>query len=261
MVVLVLVLVSTACTGSGSKSGPGSAAGATTVVTVPLTEPTTAPAPTTTTTTIAGHPRTVTTLSPALGPGQARLAGTVSGPDGPVAGATVRVERLVGDSVAATTVQTGAGGQWGVDSVNGGRYRLRAWKAPDLAALLPTLVFVIATETKTVNLAVDRYGNASPVATVSPNPPVANQPATLVVTVSDGGVDADGVLHAQPRPGIPVQLSVGAGLALSSADATVTDASGNAGFQVACTQAGPISATVVVASVHHPLQLPACAAR
>src|SRR4051812_7852675 len=38
-----------------------------------------------------------TTTSIALGPGAAALNGTVVGPDGPVPGAVVHVERLVGD--------------------------------------------------------------------------------------------------------------------------------------------------------------------
>lgn len=256
--VLVLVLAATACTGSGS----GAAKATSTTVTVPLTEPTTAPAPTTTPTTLPGNPRTVTTQSPALGPGPARLAGTVAGPDGgAVAGATVLVERLVGDAVAKVAVQTGVGGQWAVESVNGGRYRIRAWRPPDLAALVPTLVFVVASQPKAVNLVVNRYGAGGAIGTVNPNPPVANQPATLVVTISDGGIDADGVLHAQPRPGIPVELEPGPGLVLSSPAVAATDANGNAGFNVACTQVGPLSAIAGVGGGRHALALPNCAAR
>ena len=49
---------------------------------------------------MAGVPgKTTTTI--ALGPGGATLNGTVAGPDGAVGGATIHVERLVGDAVAS----------------------------------------------------------------------------------------------------------------------------------------------------------------
>src|SRR5439155_25851762 len=45
---------------------------------------------------IAGVPGTTTTSVPAQG--KARLSGTVTGPDGPVSGATVRAEWFIGDA-------------------------------------------------------------------------------------------------------------------------------------------------------------------
>jgi hypothetical protein len=248
-----------ACTGSGGRSAP-----VTTTVpdTTPTTEVTTTVAPTTTTlTTVAGKPRPVTSLPFALGPGGARLTGTVTGPEGPVEGATIRVERLVRDQAAATTVTSGPGGQWTLDAVNGGRYRLRAWRPPDLAELQPVLVFVSVTETKPVTLTMARYGEGGATAAFAPNPPVVDQAAALVVTVSNGGVDGDGVLHASPLPGVPVQLVVTAGMALESTDTLVSDGAGNASYQVRCVQPGPPAAAAMVAGVRHPLELPACVPR
>ncbi|MGI9032758.1 MAG: carboxypeptidase-like regulatory domain-containing protein [Acidimicrobiales bacterium] len=259
--VMAVALVISACTG-GSGSGSKAAPPTSSVATEPV--PTTAapaPAPTTTITTLAGHPRLVTTVSGALGPGTARLAGSVVGPGGAVPGASVRVERLAGTATAATTVQTGPDGRWALDSVNGGRYRLRAWRAPDMAQLSPTLVFVVATQPEMVDLTVARFGDGSPVATVTPNPPVVGQPASLVVMVGGGSVDADGILHSQPRPGVTVQLVVIAGLALSSPDTVATDASGNAGFTVTCTQPGPPSVAVNLDGARRPLDLPPCSGK
>jgi hypothetical protein len=248
-----------ACTGSGGRAAPVTTAPDTT----PTTEVTTTVAPTTTTTltTVPGKPRSATSLPFALGPGGARLTGTVNGPEGPVEGATVRVERLVRDQVAATTVTSGPGGQWILDAVNGGRYRLRAWRPPDLAELQPMLVFVAATENKPVVLTMARFGEGNATAVFNPNPPVVDQPAALVVTVSNGGIDGDGVLHASPLPAVPVQLVVTAGMALESADTLASDGAGNASYQVRCVQPGPPAAAAVVAGVRHPLELPACVAR
>src|SRR4051794_13073442 len=75
--------------------------------------------------------RTTTTVDNS--PGQASMAGLVLAPDGAVPGATVHVERLVGDTVLAIDVATNPDGTWRLDNIKGGRYRLRAWRAPDLA--------------------------------------------------------------------------------------------------------------------------------
>lgn len=253
---VLMTLAASACRGSGDETTTTTAP-----VTIPPTEaPTTAP-PTTTPVTVPGKPRSVTTLSAALGPGTATLGGTVSGPEGPVPGATVRVERLVGDEVAATNVTSGPGGAWMLPSVNGGRFRLRAWLPPELAMLRPTLVFVEASENKTINLTMGRYGEGSAIASYAPGAPTVDKPAALVVTVSNGTVDGEGVLHASPRPGITVQLAISAGLTLESPDTVVTDGAGNASFTVRCAPPGPPAATVAIAGVRKPLDVPSCGGR
>src|SRR5438067_11007718 len=72
---------------------------------------------------LAGVSGRTTTTSIPLGPGGASISGTVNGPNGPVPGATVHVERLVGDGVGATDVASNAAGQFLVPNVLGGRYR------------------------------------------------------------------------------------------------------------------------------------------
>jgi hypothetical protein len=254
---LMVLLLAAGCRGSKDEGAP-----ATTAPAPPPTEVTTTTAASTTTlVTVPGNPRPVTTLSSAIGPGTATLGGTVSGPEGPVAGATVRVERLVGDKVATTTVTSDAGGQWTLSSVNGGRYRLRAWRPPDLAMLQPTLFFLEASENKAVPLGMARYGEGNAVAAFAPGPPTAERPATLVVTVSNGGIDGEGVLHASPRPGVTVQLLVTAGLTLESPDTTITDGSGTASFTVRCAPPGPPAATAVIDGARRTVDVARCGAR
>ena len=255
---LTVLLLAAGCRGSRDEVAPATSAPA-----PPPTEATTTTtvASTTTLVTVPGNPRPVTTLSSAIGPGTATLGGTVSGPEGPVAGATVRVERLVGDDVAAATVTSDAGGQWTLSAVNGGRYRVRAWRPPDLAMLQPTLVFLEASENKALALGMTRYGEGNAVAVFAPGPPTADKPATLVVTVSNGGIDGEGVLHASPRPGVTVQLLVSAGLVLESPDTTVTDGSGTAAFTVRCMPPGPPAVTAVIDGARRNVEVPPCGAR
>jgi hypothetical protein len=252
--VILLALVAAACRGGGSDS-----AGPTTTAPAPTAVPETTAAPTTVAT-VPPVPRTTTTLSSALGPGNARLTGVVNSPEGPVPGATVQVERLFGDKVDGTRVQADGAGQWSVAGINGGRYRLRAWRPPDLVGLQPFLLFLAANQTVEVTLAVERHGPDHIVGTFAPNPPVRDQPATLVVTVALGQVDGEGILRTSPRPAVPMQLAIGGGLALESPDIALTDGAGNAAFAVRCTQAGaPPAVAVVIAGVSRPLALPACA--
>jgi len=248
----VALVVASACTGGSSPARVEKAETTTTAA-----APTTVPAPTTT---VAASPRTLVTLPSELGPGPAHVAGTVTGPEGVVPGATVRVERLLDDTaVAATTVQAGADGRWAVDSVNGGRYRLRAWRPPDLAQVTPVVAFVTVDDSKPVDLPVLRYaGGANAVANVVPSPPVVGKPAVLVVTAASGDVDSEGVVHAGARPGVPVTLVVSANVVITTANPQATDGSGNAGFGILCNQPGPIIATVTVGTTPQPVQVPAC---
>jgi len=251
LVGVVALVVASACSGGSSRA---------VTTTVTTAEPTTMPAPTTT---MAASPRTLPTLPTELGPGPAHVAGTVSGPEGLIADATVRVERLVDDiAVAATTVQSGADGHWAVDSVNGGRYRLRAWRPPDLVQLSPVVAFVAVDDARPIDLPMLRYasqGNA--VASVVPNPPVVGQAAILVVGAASGDVDSEGVLHSGARPGLPVAVGLSTNVVITTPNPAATDANGNAGFQIVCTVVGPVTGLANVGTApQQAIQLPACVA-
>src|SRR5262249_8051564 len=73
-----------------------------------------------------------TTSSVPVGPGFATLSGIALGPQGPVGGATVHVDRLVGDAVGSVNVAAQADGVWNLPGILGGRYRVRAWRSPDM---------------------------------------------------------------------------------------------------------------------------------
>ena len=72
-----------------------------------------------------------------ISPGSATLKGTVSGPDGPVAGADVHVERIVNGSIGTADVGSQADGTWTLAGIEGGLYRVRAWRVPDFTLTRP----------------------------------------------------------------------------------------------------------------------------
>ena len=113
-----------------------------------------------------------TTTSIAIGPGRATLNGTVVGPNGPVGGADVHVERLVGSLVAQEDVPTQADGTWSLPGVLGGRYRVRAWRAPDLALTTPQIFFLNGTDTRSLTLQLQQFNTGTLTAAIAPDPPI-----------------------------------------------------------------------------------------
>ena len=196
----------------------------------------------------------------AVGPGAARLEGTVSGPEGPVAGAVVHAERLVGETSAAVDVATGADGRWVIPGILGGRYRIRAWRAPDLALLQPAVLYLAGQETRAVNLAVGRYGTPpAVVSAIAPNPPASNQFANLALRITQRTVDPGGIVRTAPLAGAEVALLASAEWLVLSANPSLTDSSGAVHWDVWC--AGPGSHPLWVAVAGSPpsqVSVPAC---
>lgn len=181
---------------------------------------------------------TTTTTAVVVGPGAATLVGRVDGPDGPVEGATVRIERLVGNDAAALEVLTGPGGTWRATGVLGGRYRVRAWRQPDQAVVESQLVFVAASGTAEVSLRADRFAGAAVDVAVAPDPPVVGERANVVLRVAERTVDSEGVVRPVPRPGVEVTLAAASGWEPESPLSAVTDDAGRVTYTLVCRAAG-----------------------
>jgi hypothetical protein len=194
-----------------------------------------------------------------VGPGSATISGTVVGPGGPVGGAVIQAERLVGDAVGSAQVTAQADGTWSMPHILGGRYRVRAWRPPDLALTTPEIFFLNGTDTKSLTLQLLQWIAADATGVIAPNPPTADEPATLVVLVTTQMVDANGIVRAQPAAGASVQLSAGGPWVTADPNPAVTGTDGTASWQVVCTQAGPQPLAVVVNATNtFALSLPAC---
>ena len=251
---VLAALVVAACTPGSVKELPAPPS-------LPSTTATTAPVDLSGVALAAAPGRTTTTV--AMGPGGATITGTVVGPDGAVAGAVVHTERLAGDGTASTDVLSAADGTYALPQVLGGRYRVRAWKpAPDnLANTAPAVFFLGGSESKVLNIALQRYDGTDVEAAIAPSPPIVGAPANLVAQVVTRSVANDGVVRSSPVVGIDVQL-FGQGawrLATPTPASVTTDGSGRARWQLTCTAAGAQPLSVSVAgSQTFPLDLPAC---
>lgn len=203
----------------------------------------------------------VTTLTISLTPGAANMNGQVLDDTGaPVPGATVHLERLVGNQVATVDIPAAADGTWKAQGIIGGLYRVRAWRPPDLAVVDPQIFFLKATDSQIVNLQLQRFTGVQVTSNIAPNPPIVGQPANLVVLVTVSAVAADGTVHGQGKPGVQVELTGGGSWAVGGSVSQVTGPQGTATWAVTCTALGQQSLSVVVdATNSFPLGLPACA--
>lgn len=208
--------------------------------------------------TVAG---VTTTTAPAVGPGPATLNGTVLGPAGPVGGAVVQAERLVGDSVATARTRSAADGSWSIRNVFGGRYRIRAWLSPNLDLTTPQIIFLAASQPQPVTLQLTAFPAPQVTSALNPSDPTQGSPANLVVQVVNPTVGPDGVLTYAPVAGASVTLVEGPAWQVSNGNPLVTDGSGQALFNVQCTTVGvdPLSAQVAGAAPVA-LQVPPCGA-
>jgi len=201
--------------------------------------------------------RTTSTTVP-FGPGQATLNGAVSGPDGVEPNAVVHIERLVGSAVGTMDIPTNPDGTWSVPNVFGGRYRVRAFRPPDLALTDPAVFFLGATESKQVALPLTKYDGRSVTAAIAPRPAVIGQPANLVVRLVVQSVDDQGVVRGTPVVGATMELSGSGDWRVRSQNPVDTDNDGEGNYTVVCNTSGAQPLGVVVDGQYYDLKLPDC---
>jgi hypothetical protein len=207
---------------------------------------------------LKGVPGRSPTPTVVFGPGQATVSGTVISDEGAIPGASILVERIVAGGVATMTLQTAEDGTWTLPQVLGGRYRIRAWRAPEYAQTTPSAVFVGSTETKTLQLRVRRIGGLSVKASIAPDPPRLGNDANLVVLVSLKVVDENGVARATPQSNVRVDLTGSGGWRVESANPTATDLDGRAYWKLRCRATGRQPLAVTVGSETIPLDVSEC---
>lgn len=202
---------------------------------------------------------TTTTTELVVGHGPGVLGGRVEGPDGPVPDAIVRVERLVADDAASLDVVTAADGTWTAPDVLGGRFRVRAWRQPDLAMIEPQVLFIDEGGRTDLVLRVERFGEPVVDTALAPDPPTVGRRTNLAVRLSSRAVGSDGVVRSVPRAGLAVSLSGGGGWAVEAPASATSDAAGSVTFTLVCRLPGAHSLTVSVPPAEVvPLAPPEC---
>jgi hypothetical protein len=187
---------------------------------------------------------TTTAVPPNVG--RARLSGFVTGPQGAVPGAVVRLERVIGGATQVLDVATGPDGRYDAPGIGGGRYRVRAFLAPTLAQPTGEVLFLTDGEERTVDLTVEAFAEPSVAIAVAPDPLLLDQPLNLAVRVSGRLVDPDGVVRTQPLVGGTVEVTASGGWSTVSPTAATTDGNGETRFSAVCRATVATQVQVVV---------------
>ena len=205
---------------------------------------------------LSGLPVAPTTPNPQLQGGAAVITGTVTGPGGRVAGATVRIERFEGEVAASTDLTTDANGAFTLSGAPGGRFRVRAWRSPSLAQLGSQVAFVNDAERRNFDLQLSAPSGADISTDWTSSGWVIGSKPAISVTVLEPYVTSDGRVDLGGRSGLPVTFTVG-GAVVGTTVAT-TDANGYAGAELTCAAVGPTTANVRIGTWSRDLLVPAC---
>lgn len=236
--------------------------------TLPPPDPTATTRPQETTTTvdrsrIALQPvagRTTTTLAEF---GDAILSGVVTGPDGGVPGAVVRIERLVADAVQVREVRTQEDGTWALEGLPGGRMRVRAFAPPSLTMLEPQIFFLADGDQRDLDLVVREHAGVLVRADAAPRAPTVGSAVNLAVQLVEKVVDDDGIARTRPLPDVPLELRSSGWELVDGPGAT--DEEGVAVFTFRCERETTVTAAVIlfdgVEERSYPLDVPSCGPR
>lgn len=183
---------------------------------------------------------------PLVETGRSVIRGSVEAPGGRVPGATVRLERLVGDQVQRLDAVTSEDGTFRLESIPGGRYRVRAWLAPTITMNEPEVFFLTDGDERELTLRTEELDQLVVRSSTRPDAPIVGDGVNVAIRVADLTVDADGVAREQPRAGVPVSVLVSGWAEVEPGVVRVTDADGTAVFEFSCERAGSVSATAYI---------------
>lgn len=178
--------------------------------------------------------------------GGAGLAGTVVGPDGPVSGAVVHIERHTSAGSAQLQVLTDDDGTWTAGGLAGGRFRVRAYLPNLLTDLEPQVFFLRADEQRPVSSTLVGPADRLVVNFHSSGPHHLAMVSTDAVTVGRELVDGEGRLVVSPVPGHGVALTVTGAAGFTAPPPESTDGSGTLRFSVLCPVLGTSELRVLV---------------
>jgi hypothetical protein len=205
----------------------------------------------------AGKP---TSTTRPVGGGKAAILGRVVDADGhSVPGAFVRAT-YYGDPnkpemIEAISLEDGT---YRFEQVLGGRWRIRAWKSPELATLDDNVFFLGYAEQRQVDLKVKAASDIVVTSSMAPNPPFTGSPVELAVLVLSQTVDEEGVVHRSPVGGAAVTLDIRGKWSLVGDPTQATEYNGRTAWQLTCTEVGQQPIIAFVGGREWPLNVPAC---
>lgn len=185
-----------------------------------------------------------------LAGGDVNLSGVVTGPDGPVEGASVEIQRHTADGVAQRTVSTDENGAWEATGLVGGRYRVRAWLSGVLAMGASEVAFLTEDDSRQYEFELWGIDPSPELELVTNEALYLNIPTTMAVVYTRPVIDDRGVVVATPVPAQPIVVSASQAVTIFSDSTDITGVDGVARFAIVCTQLsgeGAFNTGVVIA--------------
>jgi hypothetical protein len=211
---------------------------------------------------LEGVDGTTSTSSIEMQPGGARITGRVAGPRGSAAGATVVLERLVGDQSASLRVTANDAGIYSANDLLGGRYRVRAFRAPDATTTSAQVFFLGATENRTLDLRVSSYSGVTNLRADLAGTPIVGESTNLTITVVARRVDESGVARSLPVSDTGIELRAQSGRSITSPSEGSTNGSGQVQFTLRCNSTSSQGLTAVLDNgATYNLNVPPCQER
>lgn len=188
---------------------------------------------------IVGVGGTTTTTVPEM-QGTVSFAGTVQTADGtPIPGASVRAEWFRVDPPQHLDVIADDQGHYEIKDVAGGRWRIRAWRVPDVATAKAADLFVDEGTQRTRDLEVRKVDPFSVTWDIEPDPPIIDHNAELVAEFTEQTVTVEGKTDTVPLRSLDVRLVTDSAWEQVRGDSTVaTDIDGQATWVLRCLRAG-----------------------
>ena len=173
--------------------------------------------------------------------GTAQLTGLVTGPDGGVPFAAVRLERHTREGTVAKDLVTDRNGRWNAARLVGGRYRVWAWSSQDDLAMPASEVFFLDDgAVRRTDLPLEEIDPEPRVTLTDRGDIYVGLSGTVAISITAQTVDPDGRVVISGLPGTLVAFDASSGVVTSPAFA-LTDDDGVARFTVDClTEGRPI---------------------
>ncbi len=179
--------------------------------------------------------------------GSAALAGTVVGPGGELlSDAVVRVERFEGTASVAVDLRTDGSGTFRLNEALGGRYRVRAWRAPTYAQDGSEVTFVTDGEQRNFRLQLAVPSGDELRVGIDATRVIVGQTTSVGVRVRGPYVNDNGQVTFGGKAGREITIT-GSGVLTGLAGTRATDGEGFTAFTIACNQIGEADVTVTSA--------------
>lgn len=209
---------------------------------------------------VVARPKGGTPALPVTG-GRASIRGTVTGPDGPVPGATVRIERWVGSRSGSIQVGTSENGGFSASGLLGGRFRVRAWLPPNLTATRSAVLFLANDQGGTADIELERFEGLRLQGSLDVSSINVGDTARVRALLTQAAVDGDGIVVGEAVPGAQVQMTAPDGLRVTGPNPTATGENGIASIAVECDREGAYTVSLTTEGASTSYTLPTCGPR